>query len=410
MKIRGLPLYAVDHAARSMHCETRESNLVALTSRKEVDCATRYTHHETRSTNHTLATTSQHSERGIALVIVMIAIFVLAMLAAGFAYSMKVETKLARNANYETELLWLGRSGVEYARYILAEQFRCPMEPYIALNQIWAGGAGGPCSTNGALADIQREIHLGNGSFTWKITDLERKANINTANEALLQQACVLIGADAGEVPTVVGAILDWIDTDDNTHVEGAESDYYEGLNPPYEAKNGPIDDLSELLLVKGITQEMYWGVSSTNHPPAALQQRLNRLGALGAQPISPVGLVDLFTPLSSGKININTASAVVLQLIPGIDNLVAEAIVGARDGADDGSGLVGPYRDIGQVRRVPEVSPGVAMILQQFCAVGSRTFEVQVDAEISGYKRQFVAVLGVANPRDIQILSFYWK
>ena len=119
---------------------------------------------------------------------------------------------------------------------------------------------------------------------------------------------------------------------------------------------------------------------------------------------------MDLFTPLSSGKININTASAVVLQLIPGIDNLVAEAIVGARDGADDGSGLVGPYRDIGQVRRVPEVSPGVAMILQQFCAVGSRTFEVQVDAEISGYKRQFVAVLGAVNPRDIQILSFYWK
>jgi len=49
-------------------------------------------------------------------------------------------------------------------------------------------------------------------------------------------------------------------------------------------------------------------------------------------------------------------------------------------------------------------------MILQQFCAVGSRTFEVQVDAEIGGYKRQFIAVLGVANPRDIQILSFYWK
>src|SRR5207247_5416817 len=97
-----------------------------------------------------------HSRAGIALVIVMICIFVLTVLAAGFAYSMKVETKLARNANYETELLWLGRSGVEYARYILAEQFRCPMEPYIALNQIWADGAGGPCSTNGALADIQR--------------------------------------------------------------------------------------------------------------------------------------------------------------------------------------------------------------------------------------------------------------
>src|SRR5260370_7556526 len=110
------------------------------------------------------------------------------------------------------------------------------------------GGGGGPWCHHGGLADIQRETRLGNGAFTWKITDLERKANINTANEALLQQACVLIGADAGQVPTVVGSILDWIDTDNNTHVEGAESDYYEDLNPPYAAKNGPTDPLSQLL------------------------------------------------------------------------------------------------------------------------------------------------------------------
>src|ERR1035438_10780625 len=56
------------------------------------------------------------SEGGIALIIVMISIMVLTILAAGFAYSMKVETKLARNANSEAELEWLGRSGVEYAR------------------------------------------------------------------------------------------------------------------------------------------------------------------------------------------------------------------------------------------------------------------------------------------------------
>ena len=37
------------------------------------------------------------------------------MLAAVFAYSMKVETKLAQNAKSEEQLLWLGRSGVEFA-------------------------------------------------------------------------------------------------------------------------------------------------------------------------------------------------------------------------------------------------------------------------------------------------------
>jgi len=66
------------------------------------------------------------AQSGIALIVVMISIFVLAILAGGFAFSMKIETKLARNANNETELEWLGRSGVEYARYIIAEQAKLP--------------------------------------------------------------------------------------------------------------------------------------------------------------------------------------------------------------------------------------------------------------------------------------------
>jgi general secretion pathway protein K len=345
----------------------------------------------------------------IALIIVMLAIFVLAMLAGGFAYSMKVETKLASNGNHETELEWIGRSGVEYARWILAQQMMIPNEPYDSLNQVWAGGSGGAGTTNTALTMVEKEVHLGNGSFTWKITDLERKFNINIANETILQQALLVMGVDAGEYPPIVGSILDWIDPDDNTHVEGAESDYYKTLTPPYMAKNGPIDDLSELLLVKGITAELYWGTSSSDHPIAAFQH-LNRFGRPVAPPNYPVGLVDLFTPLSSGRININTASAHVLQLIPGVDENMASAIVSGRGGEDDGTGLLGPYRSVDQVRRVPEIRPELARILQQYCDVRSRTFEVEVDAQISGYHRKFIAVVGRNNPRDIQVLTFYWK
>src|SRR5215467_8072993 len=138
------------------------------------------------------------NQRGIALIIVMISIFVLAVLAGGFAYSMKVETKLARNRNSETDLEWLGRSGVEYARWILAQQLLVANEPYDALNQVWAGGSGGIGTTNSPLLNVQKDVHLGNGSFTWTITDLERKININLANEAILQQAMVSMGVDAG--------------------------------------------------------------------------------------------------------------------------------------------------------------------------------------------------------------------
>src|SRR5438552_2504883 len=131
----------------------------------------------------------RHSQDAIALFIVMIAIFVLSMLVGAFAWSMKVETKLARNANYETELLWLGRSGVEYCRYVVAEQMKCQQEQFTSRNQVWAGGSSGPCTTNGSLAEILQRgqtIPLGNGTFTWHMIDLESKWNINTANEALL--------------------------------------------------------------------------------------------------------------------------------------------------------------------------------------------------------------------------------
>ena len=350
---------------------------------------------------------------GIALIIVMISVTVLGILAGGFAYSMKVETRLARNANNESELEWLGRSGVEYARWILSEQLRIGSEPYDALNQIWAGGPGGIGTTNSALLGVQKEVKLGNGSFTWKILDLDRKANINTASEALLQQALMLMGASPGDSTPIVGSILDWIDTDDGTHMQGAEKSFYQTYH--YTAKNGPIDDLSELLLINGITPDIYWGIVATNHPPAAFQVRSGRLSPMAQMaqaqvPTFTSGLVDLFTPLSGGRININTASADVLQLIPGLDRTMAEAIVAGRQGDDDGSGLVGPYRNVQEVRRIPEVNLGTGAMLPQFCDVRSRVFEVQIDAKIGNYTRQFVAVLARNNPRDVQILSFHWK
>ena len=342
----------------------------------------------------------------------MISIFVLAMLAGAFAYSMKVETRLARNGNSEEQLAWAGRSGVEYARWILAQQLQIPNEPYDSLNQVWAGGPGGIGTSNSPLADVQREITLNDTgvSFTWNITNMESKANINSAGDGMIQQALMLMGADAGQATPIVNSILDWIDPDDNTRIQGAEKDFYQNLQPPYTAKNGPIDDMSELLLIKGITPEMYWGTSTSDHPPSQFVPRADRSHLPSDSASFPVGLVDLFTPVSDGKININTAPATVLQLIQGMDALSAEAIVAAREGEDDGSGLTGPYRNVGDVRRVPNLAPGLAAALQQFCETRSMTFEVTVRAKANGYTRTFVALLRRNGPRDVQIMNFYWK
>jgi general secretion pathway protein K len=356
-----------------------------------------------------MKTSTPSTSRGIALIIVMIAIFVLSILIGAFAYSMKVETRLAMNSNHEEALIWLGRSGVERARWILA-QSPPPGEPYDSLNQKWAGGPGGMNSSNSPLADISLEDYQIGDGIIRKITivDLEQKFNINLADEAVLQQALTLVGVDAGEIPAISSAILDWIDPDENTHLNGAESDYYQTLDPPYYAKNKPIDDLLELLQVRGITPDMYWGSASTNHTPAGARH-VDRHGRLTEQPSYPVGLEEIFTPLSSGKININTASATTLQTIPLIDANAAAEIVKLRAGPDgaDGTDDDTPFHNIGEVAMA--VNPQLMQQLTRYGDVHSRTFKVQVDVEISGYKRTFYAVLGRNSPRDVQVLSFYW-
>ena len=55
-------------------------------------------------------------------------------------------------------------------------------------------------------------------------------------------------------------AILDWLDEDDDPRQYGAEYDYYGGLAEPYAPKNGPLESLEELLLVRGVTPELLFG------------------------------------------------------------------------------------------------------------------------------------------------------
>ena len=357
----------------------------------------------------------------MALIMVMIAVALFSALAAALAFSMKVETKLAQKSDNEQQLLWLGRSGVEYARWILSQQASIAGEPYDSLNQIWAGGPGGPTETNSVLAGISmtdyeiRNLKTGEllGTISLKITDLERKANINTANTAELQQALTVMGVDADDISVVSDSIQDWIDADDSPRVAGAESDYYQSLTPPYYAKNAPIDDLSELLLIKGVTPEMYFGSNSSN-TPASPQPQHPKLG-LGTEPGQapdyPFGLKDVFTAISSGKININTADTNALQMVPGVDAAVADTIIQQRAGPDgvDGTEDDTPFRSVNQLATAGLNAQAVQQI-GRYCTVRSSTFDVQVTAKIGDSTRVFHAIIYRNTGTDIEVLGFYWE
>jgi general secretion pathway protein K len=352
-----------------------------------------------------MRTRCQSSQSGIALIIVLIVIVVLGMLAIGFGSAMKVETTLARHASFNSELDWLGRSGVEYARWVLSQT--CPGEPYEALNQVWAGGPGCICSN----VDVQTTVYVGKGSFTWKITDLDRKFSINRADEMILRQALTLIGADAGTMTTIVNSILDWRDPDSNPRMSGTESEVYEQQDPPYMAKDGPIDDLSELLLIRGVTPAMYWGAGGGGVPPIFNRPQAG-LKSHFEEPTYAVGMVDLFTPLSGPGININTASATVLQLIPVIDENIAQAIIQRRAGPDgqDGTCDDSPFRNPAEISVLPGMPPGALQQFTSLFSTRSQIFEVVVTATIGGSKREYVAILRRAGTKDTAVLNLYWR
>jgi len=357
---------------------------------------------------------SQQNKRGIALIIVMIIIVVFAIIAAGLAYSMKVETKLARNSSWDTELEWLGRSGIELAKFVLSQPGQGGQQ-YDALNQKWAGGTG---ETNDALADISlTDNHLGHGTFSVKIIDCDRKFNINLAAQApeILNQGLILMGLDATEAPHMVAAIQDWIDRDDNVTAGGqdTESSYYMALRPPYKAKNGPIDDLSEMMLIKGVTPAMYWGNgagAAAARGPMRVISPTNR--RQGEEPSYPIGFVDLFTAISGRFININTAPANVLQLIPDVDGNLAQAIITMRSGPDgvEGNEDDMPFRSIGEISSVPGMTPQIGQLFSRYFSTRSSTFEVQVEAQIDQYKRTYHALVRRVTLNQIVTLYMWWN
>lgn len=347
----------------------------------------------------------------------MIVIVVLGILAGGFAYSMKVETRLAQNGTFDNELEWLGRSGVELARYVVSQSVNLPNEPWDSLNQRWAGG---PKGTNEALDSVSLERNeLGRGMFSVKIIDAERKLNVNVVNEVILQQAMLVVGVDAAGASGIIDSFMDWRDVDNLPRLGGAESDDYVA-NPnrgftPYVAKNGPIDDITELLLIRGITPEIFWGPMGREREKQVFDSSIFGPAGNGVDAWNGgVGLVDLFTPISAGTINVNTASAAVLQLIPGVDPGLAQAIIMTRAGLDgvDGTEDDMPFRSPRDLINVPGMVPQFVQGMQSFLAVRSMTFEVLVEARIGEYRRRYVALIrrNANNPRDVQTLYFHWR
>ncbi|MFM8879765.1 MAG: general secretion pathway protein GspK [Verrucomicrobiota bacterium] len=357
--------------------------------------------------------------RGVALLIVMLLTFAMAVIVTAFAYTMKVEGRLATRTQSESETEWMGRSGIELAKWVLSLSRQIPGEQaYDGLNQFWAGGVAQANLADNPFEGVSlKDVPLGDGTISVEIVDAERYLNINaiaTRNPQLFELILQLCGAGASDSADVSSAIRDWIDpNDDSAMGGGAESDFYRMLNPPYVAKNGPIDDMSELLKIRGITPQLYWGPRWSGGSPMPSNRsagRREQATFLGQGIAGTVGLVDVFSAVSSGQVNINTAPFPVLVMACGGDENIARNIMEQRAGPD---GVDGTYddtpargpQDIARLQGVPSL-PTQGTPLAVFSTVSS-TFEVRVDAKLGAISRRYVGVLRRSSLREMPVLTF---
>ena len=245
-------------------------------------------------------------QRGFALLAVMLVLALLGVVVTEFVFSMRLEASMVRSYKDSVLAGYLAEGGVQQAlRELLstADVHWLDETGDLVLYKIPAGG-----TQPTRLPSMPRtRVPLGSGEFTYRITDEEARININTAPVDRIDRLLIALGIEKRDRDIINDSLQDWKDSDSLARPNGAESeDYYLRLPVPYRARNTQMQDVRELLQIRGITPEVYWGA-----------------------PGKP-GLVDFVTVIGRDTVNINTAPVPVMKAL-GLSDAEISSIVQTR-------------------------------------------------------------------------------
>jgi type II secretory pathway component PulK len=173
-------------------------------------------------------------------VIVVAAVIIGMIQSTAFSQAAAGRESLARVRAY-----WAARAGLEetIAKLEAATEDPNQTNAFQAMDdmvQVATGTVAG-ASWRIASTDGKREV-LGP-------TDAHSKININSPNSE------VLLNIEPFMSESAVDSIKDWIDSDDDLNLQGAEVGYYQTLEFGYDPRNAPMCSIAELELVADIEQ-----------------------------------------------------------------------------------------------------------------------------------------------------------
>jgi general secretion pathway protein K len=354
-------------------------------------------------------------ESGMALVLTLLIITLVAVVVLELNYSMRVDVHASTNFRDGVRSYYLAKSGVN----VVKELFGRNIPEFEELkNTLLAGGT--------------HTFPIGEDSVTVRVIDENGKINVNalvldasatqpTAGAQTPSGAQSLAGArspagaqsqrqrgaqqsDAQAVspwiqitqdlfqrlgvdPTLVGALIDWIDVDDiPTGSGGAESNYYRGLDKPYPARNGPMETIAELRLIRGFTDEVLRKLGA------------RRVGGI-VDPATNLYLTALPLPQGGGwQVNLNTAPPAILSSLTREVGQFADLIVQLR-----AQHRIEKITDLQQLG----ISGEALQDFQRLATLTSRYYSVEARGTVGDMVKQITTLIQIGSDQTSQILAW---
>jgi general secretion pathway protein K len=280
-------------------------------------------------------------QRGFVVVVVLCMIIMLAVLLFGFNDKSRTNLRAVDALQKSKQALNCARAGLNVAITVVKDSNDIQSEK--RFSDLLSG------------ADA---FAVGDGNCSIIVTEENGKLNLNllkdkhgTLNRTRIDQLLRLIdllNQDGGGKARIgyglVPSFIDWTDDDEQVTCLpfvkheglGAESDYYGGLDTPYRCKNKPFQSVDEMLLVKGVTPEVF--------------DRLR----------------DYVTVYSDGKVNINYASKLVIEsLSEKMDRALAQMIVDRRK--------IKPFESVAELRDVPGMTDSIYNTIRETVTISPK-------------------------------------
>ncbi len=290
------------------------------------------------------------------MLLALIVIVLLTLGAVTFFERMFVEHQASRAHLRQTQARYLAESGIEFIRTLTMQ------DPQILIQS--GGVYSNPALFRSNLV-IDDELAAFRGRFVvispatsgagyysgirYGLENESARLNLNTvllADNYLENGAQKLLMTLPGMTEPIADAILDWIDSDSDQRMLGAEQEYYSALSPPYAPRNGPLGSIEELLLVRDVTPALLFGadlnrnglIEANEQPYTTIEGVDNSAGLLnrGWSAYLTLDSAEANTkPDGTAKIDINTSDLQELhtQALAVLDQPMANFIVAFRQG-----------------------------------------------------------------------------